>query len=154
MSTRSQIGFYRAGEKDFNKFEALLYRHSDGYPSRVLPDILPFLIWRRKTIGIDIEYCSARLLQYLCNIYDKERKVFAKKMGYKYEFRAFTGIYNYGISKDFRFDIEYFYKIYPDFIEVYDVFQEESFRKWGLIWSFDLEKGNLEQFLKKVKERK
>ncbi len=32
MSTRCQIGFYEPRQKDLTKFEALIYRHSDGYP--------------------------------------------------------------------------------------------------------------------------
>lgn len=32
MSTRCQIGIYIAKPKDLNKFEALLYKHCDGYP--------------------------------------------------------------------------------------------------------------------------
>lgn len=46
MSTRCQIGFYEAEEKDLDNFEALIYRHSDGYPDTehgVLAAIVPFL---------------------------------------------------------------------------------------------------------------
>lgn len=32
MSTRCQIGFYPAKNTPIRKFEALIYRHSDGYP--------------------------------------------------------------------------------------------------------------------------
>ena len=35
MSTRCQIGFYAQGNDNLLKPDALLYRHSDGYPGTV-----------------------------------------------------------------------------------------------------------------------
>ena len=78
MSTRCQIGIYENGKAKFKEFYALLYRHSDGYPGTidgkkwgVLTDVVPFLRWWKTQRGIsDLEYTSARLLQYLCNTYD------------------------------------------------------------------------------------
>ena len=96
MSTRCQIGFYDSMEKDLEKYEALIYRHSDGYPEGVLPDIVPFLKEFSSDRGMtDIEYCSARLLQHLTNLYDAYAKNFL----------------GYGISNSFHGDIEYFYAI-------------------------------------------
>ena len=153
MSTRSQIGFYKNKETPIDKFEALLYRHSDGYPAGVLPDILPFLSWWRKARGIgDLEYCSARLLQYLCNEYDKH----SREIGEKIEF---TGTLGHGVCKILHGDIEYFYKIYPNKVEVYDVpFQSEEesekdwFGNWKLIHTIDLEKDDIDKVLKNIKE--
>ncbi len=121
MSTRAQIGFYRQGETNLNNWEVLLYRHSDGYPGYptgeeygVLPDIVPFLRWWSRTRGIsDIEYCSARLLQYLCNKIDEESNKKAPK--------GLTGTVGYGICKDFHGDIEYYYAIFPDRLEAYQI---------------------------------
>ena len=99
MSTRCQIGFYEPKEKDLNNFEALIYRHCDGYPDRVLPDIMPILKDFQDNRGLtDIEYASAWLVAKLK-----------------------TDYLNIGICKGFHGDIEYFYAIYPDEVKVYDI---------------------------------
>jgi len=156
MSTRCQIGFYEKGETDLNKWEALLYRHSDGYQGTfngieyenkeellknlfssktksikkhcscseeygVLADIVPFLRKFDKKRGLDdIEYASARLLQFLCNEYDKEVK-------YR---DCFAG---YGICSGFHGDIEYYYAIFPDIIKVYHIPFDNECESWELI---------------------
>lgn len=134
MSTRCQIAFYEdKKQKDLSKFDVLIYRHSDGYPGNidkgkkeygVLTDIIPFLAWFQKQRGLeDMEYISARLLQYLCNEYDKGIKEIeegvSKSLRKKKVKLIFTGILGYGISKDFHGDIEYLYAIYSDRVEVY-----------------------------------
>ncbi|MBT9132832.1 MAG: hypothetical protein DDT33_01362 [Firmicutes bacterium] len=127
MSTRAQIGFYRQGEINLNNWEVLLYRHSDGYPDGVLPDVIPFLQWWNKRRAIsDIEYCSARLLQYLCNKIDEQSDVKPKGL---------TGTVGYGICKDFHGDIEYYYAIFPDRLEVYwvPITAPEITTKWKKI---------------------
>lgn len=128
MSTRCQIGFYEEEEKDLSKFEALLYRHSDGYPDTeygVVAAVLPFLKWWANGRGVhDFEYCAARLLQYLCNEYDgrtasyrnEANSVFAPETP-----EEFTGTLGHGISKHFHGDIEYLYAIRPSRVEVYEV---------------------------------
>jgi len=40
------------------------------------------------------------------------------------ENKPFTGTLGHGISKEFHSDIEFYYRIYPNIVEVYDV-------KWG-----------------------
>lgn len=127
MSTRAQIGFYEKPEDKVENFEALLYRHSDGYPSGVLPEIMPFLAFFKKARGLnDTEYLSGRLLQYLCNLYDGHSIQWAKesKFGNKEEIaltKQFTGTLGNGISKSFHWDIEYLYCISPEGVKVYDV---------------------------------
>uniref|UniRef100_A0A6M3JEG2 Uncharacterized protein n=1 Tax=viral metagenome TaxID=1070528 RepID=A0A6M3JEG2_9ZZZZ len=140
MSTRCQIGFYNKKEDNIKDFQALIYRHSDGYPEGVIPDIEPFLKWWAKGRGLgDVEYVSARLLQYLCNQYDEDGKAFAKEMRSKNipisktTEELFTGTLGHGICRGFHWDIEYFYKIYPNAIEIYDVpfmdkFDEKQFK--------------------------
>lgn len=54
MSTRCQIEF-RAGSQ-----RRTVYRHWDGYPKAVLPDLRAFLQWSVR--GSDVEYVSANFL--------------------------------------------------------------------------------------------
>jgi len=129
MSTRCQIGVYESKESKLQDFEVLLYRHSDGYPgdnvdeNGVLTDIVPFLQWWKKKRGIgDAEYCGARLLQWLCDNDDHSMSQFSKQTNQKDDVNeTFTGYLGYGICKDFHGDIDYFYKVYPNAIEVYHV---------------------------------
>lgn len=113
MSTRCQIGFYDEDEKDLNNFNALLYRHSDGYPDSehgVIASVMPFIESFKARRGLDdMEYFSARLLQHLCNVYDN----FPKSMEEE-------GELGYGISRVFHWDLAYFYKITPKTLEVYE----------------------------------
>ena len=63
MSTRCQI--------HVNNSNVLLYRHQDGYPEGVLPDILPTI---KRFIGIrgfDVEYLPARLIVALVEAQNK-----------------------------------------------------------------------------------
>lgn len=54
MSTRCQIEFKRGSQR------RTIYRHWDGYPGAVLPDLLSFLAW--STRGGDVEYEAANFL--------------------------------------------------------------------------------------------
>jgi hypothetical protein len=56
MSTRCQIEF-RSGDQ-----RRTVYRHWDGYPSAVIPDLLAFLDWSVR--GNDVEYVSANFLYW------------------------------------------------------------------------------------------
>jgi len=56
MSTRCQIEF-RSGD-----VRRTMYRHWDGYPSAVIPDLLAFLAW--STRHGDVEYESANFLYW------------------------------------------------------------------------------------------
>ena len=100
MSTRCQIAFYTGHDKDLPQFDALIYRHWDGYPSGVLPDLLPVLrdFHQHRGLG-DVEYASAWLVSRWKNYY-----------------------LNIGISKWFHGDIEWLYAVYPDGkVDVYKV---------------------------------
>lgn len=148
MSTRCQIGIYDGNDQPLEKFEALLYRHSDGYPSGVLPDIMPFLAWWSKGRGMsDTEYVSARLMQYLCNKYDgndikfkmdfvgydeKRKQIAQKEID---TIAEFTGELGHGICKQFHWDIEYFYAITPEGVVVFDVedMENNKYKKIGFI---------------------
>lgn len=107
MATRCHIGFYEEGEKDLKNFEALVYRHWDGYPDSVMPDIMPILGDFDKNRGMyDLEYASAWLVAKLKEDY-----------------------LNIGISKDFHGDIEYVYKVMPSRCEIYKVIDFEG--RWN-----------------------
>ena len=56
MSTRCQIEF-RSGS-----VHRTVYRHSDGYPSAVIEDLLAFLAWSVR--GSDVEYVAANFLYW------------------------------------------------------------------------------------------
>lgn len=126
MSTRCQIAFVEFQGADIDSPQALIYRHSDGYPSGVLPDIMPFLGWWNERRGVnDIEYCSARLLQYLCNKYDGYRLEMSKEFKHLKddieEQKGFTGELGHGICKGYHSDIEYLYVIHPQGVDVFEV---------------------------------
>ena len=113
MSTRCQIGFYEQGEKDLNKWDALLYRHSDGYPESehgVVATIKPILDDFQAKRGLDdLEYAAAWLVAKLK-----------------------TDYLNIGISNGFHGDIEYYYAIRPEAMEVYEV-NSENPEEWKLL---------------------
>ena len=111
MATRSMIGFYPEGQTDLESWEALIYRHWDGYPDGVLPEIMPILQDFDKNRGLsDIEYASAYLVARLKDDY-----------------------FNYGIAKAFHGDIEYYYAVYPDKVEIYETPFDSDPSKWRLI---------------------
>lgn len=126
MSTRCQIGFYNANEQNLNNFEALIYRHCDGYPKGVLPDLIPFLKDFDKNRGIDdIEYAAANLVVYLryhhCGEPSNTR---------------YTGL---GICKHFYSDIEFFYAIYGDgTVKVFKVKYDAKPSEWTEIGKFNI----------------
>lgn len=92
MATRCHIAFYeQESEADLTKFAALIYRHWDGYPAAVLPEIIPILKEFQAERGLsDVEYASAYLVA-----------------------RLKTGFLNIGISAALHGDIEYLYAVYP-----------------------------------------
>ena len=118
MSTRCQIGFYKKKEEDLNKWEALLYKHSDGYPDTehgVIETITPILTSFNKERGLDdIEYASAWLVAKL-------------KADYL----------NIGICNSLHGDIEFYYAVYPDKISVFEV-SEGAMNAWKEIQTVKL----------------
>jgi hypothetical protein len=129
LSTRAQIGLYESKGDGIEDWKALIYVHSDGSPEYILPQIVPFLkSWRR---GLDdSEYAAARLLQHLTNAFDVMMK----------DAPRYKGILGYGISKGFRTDIAYFYRIDPNGVRVYAAnFTESSEPDFKLIKTVGLE---------------
>ena len=139
MSTRCQIGFYERNEKDLNKWEALIYRHCDGYPKEIIPDIEPFLRWFKTERGniSEIEYVSCRLLQYLCNKSDQAEKELLQEIGHEPK-TGLTGTTGFCICKEFHGDIAYYYAIYPKEIVVYEV-SDDDCNKWNKLQTISLE---------------
>ncbi len=126
MSTRCQIGFYdkKPNASELSEFKTLLYKHSDGYPEGVMPLLTPFLKdWKVKRGLSDIEYVSARTLQYLCNDHDKHSEEMSKEYKHlsKEWNKEFGGSLGLGICRDLHWDIEYFYAIYPNGLDCYEV---------------------------------
>ena len=109
MSTRCQIGFYSSPETPLERPDVVVYRHHDGYPDGKSGVVEPLLAWARdfkKERGLDNTcYCSARCLVALM-----------KASGHLY------GKTGYGIDGDrqLHFDIEYYYRVDPQGITVYD----------------------------------
>jgi len=144
MSTRCQIGFYQSEQVDLRGYEALLYRHSDGYPGTLdgkqyglLSEIIPFLTWFDNTRGMsDIEYCAARLLQYLANGYDIQTKEMAKRYDWMKPTipGEFTGVLGYGICKDLHPDIDFFYAISPGMVRVFEPHFADRTGKYAPLW--------------------
>jgi hypothetical protein len=114
MSTRCQIGFYESKPEKLDQWEALIYRHSDGYPDSehgVLATVLPILHDFDKNRGLDdAEYAAAWLVA-----------------------RLKTDYLNIGISKEFHGDIEFYYVVYPSQVDVYKVGYDSPPEQWNLI---------------------
>jgi hypothetical protein len=150
MSTRCQIGIYEEdvyGDEDIlNKWEVLLYRHSDGYPGvlaggdkkgkiGVVPDILPFLKEFMKKRGYDVEYMGACLMAYMKHWHCGEKREHVARDISINGFECDPCCH--GISKGFHGDIEYFYAIMPNGLRIYKVSGDEDF-KFEQIESHDI----------------
>lgn len=115
MSTRCQIGIYYMNSKLKNP-EVLLYKHSDGYPEETIPLLKRYVKRFLKRRHWDVEYLGARLIQSLTNEYDRSGKKSAKQLGYPY----YNRMLGFGISKELHYDINYYYALYIDRIDVYE----------------------------------
>ena len=132
MSTRCQIGFYptkAAAQKDLNCWEALLYRHCDGYPSEALTDLIDFCRSFQEKRGMDdLECCAARALVF--QVFSHE---ILDNLAPEIELRSLDrspekdsgpdsrsrflkkfGVMHYGISDAFHCDLEYYYAVTGD----------------------------------------
>lgn len=91
MSTRCQIEF-RRGE-----MRRTVYRHSDGYPSAVIEDLLAFLQWSVR--GGDVEYEAANFL------YSNKREIAKRLPGYEQLGFAICS------NDELHGDVEYYYAL-------------------------------------------
>ena len=111
MPTRCQIGVY---END--KRIALIYRHSDGYPNTkngVLHILTPLIKDFKQNLGYDAEYLSAQIVFRLIDNYRR----YMTQAGYLDNSSKYLG---FRICQEMYEDIEYFYKISEDGIEVFE----------------------------------
>ena len=129
MSTRCQIGFYQKPGPSLHQPLALIYRHSDGYPEGVLPEILPYCLRFDQARGMgDTEYLAARLLAHLVAVHDG---IILSIPGTDPERVPCLG---YGISDDFHGDLEYYYAVYgTGLIAVYEVDYDRE-KDWRIIF--------------------
>lgn len=111
MSTRSQIKVKGS--------EVLIYKHSDGYPSEVLPTLVPIMRRFKNERGNDVEYANAQIMRAFARRDEKRRKErykeyknsedeFENQLADDYKEPFMTG---WGISTKKHGDIEYFYEV-------------------------------------------
>lgn len=103
MSTRCQIAF------DGNK--VFVYRHSDGYPTGVLPSLMDFVNRFMAARGYDAEYLVARLVQHFTNEYDRDMAAMYERMGEK---RTKMEVLGFGVDTELHGDINYLYTVRKD----------------------------------------
>ena len=144
MSTRCHIAFYDKKDDALDHYQVLLYKHSDGYPNGkagVLYHIKPFLKAFKKSRGLnDCEYAAAWLLHHLIDDHIKAMTTLfkhmvevCKKRGDKDGVKHYSGesgvdYLGHGVCGDrqIHWDIEYFYRIYPNAVEVYEVTHDKK----------------------------
>lgn len=130
MSTRSQIGIYGNINSNLKGWNVLLYKHSDGYPENLEPLLMNYLKDPQTQRNLnDPEYLGAWLNHYMINEYIMEAKEY-------YEGRD-EPILNigHGICDQLHGDIEYYYAVYPDRLEIYEVpfIEPINFKNFNLI---------------------
>lgn len=141
MSTRCQIGIYskpwnpfrqrKTFKKAIREYDVMLYRHWDGMPDRIIPDIKPFLEDFAIKRGIDdAEYCGAWLMHHMIQQSIERARMLDQQLGTTSQ-ENFLRYNGYGIYKGFfQWDIEYYYAIYPRYIRIYRTNCSEDHDKW------------------------
>jgi hypothetical protein len=160
MSTRCQIGFMK-DNKNPNKPEILIYRHSDGYPEGVKEAMETFFPKFLKERGAtDLEYMGAQFLASMIHDMQDWSKTLDESSTRTWEFLG------YGIcgDKEFHGDIEFYYAIRPAddekakkdvfhrvnkvIVDVYEPIKDKNFEvedfKLLETWEFEAEKGEKE----------
>ena len=131
MSTRCNIGVYEEEDQKLEKPNIILYKHSDGYPEGTLPLLKKFMENPKNNRNrYDSEYESAWLIHTLIN------QQIEDSIEYGYNLPHV----GYGICEDIHGDIEYYYAVYPDRIEVYKAGFDQGFRDFELIQTVNLVK--------------
>ena len=111
MSTRSHI--------EVKDWEPKIYKHSDGYPSGVLPVLIPFIRRFYQERGDDKEYAIAQIIREFARAEDKRRKEryeqlkdsnndFDQKLAKSYKQPRILG---WGATNHYHIDVEYIYQV-------------------------------------------
>lgn len=121
MSTRCEIGIYPEGDYIFNKPYMVFYKHCDGYPEGKygMKELLK-KVWKRISKierFDDPSYFAAQTLYTIMRL--------------AYEGRIGDGL-GFGIQDGFgtQSDIEYYYAIFYNRIEVYATSFNDGTEKW------------------------
>jgi len=122
MSTRCQIGFYDTAEAPMDQHVGLIYKHSDGYPSGVLPELAPLLADFMKHRGFDAEYMAAQSLFMLV----QNHKAALAQYSHEHDYTGF------GVCRIFHGDLRYFYRVDPSGVKVYSVTSNNP-AEWTLL---------------------
>jgi len=123
MSTRCQIEFSSIWENDKKEKKSesvLVYRHSDGYPEGVIPDLKKFLKWLGGRVE-DLEYTAANFIYWSKRNFEERYYNTSwgggkdKKWSVPQDFNSVL-LMGFGIcEKDgFHGDIAYFYNVITD----------------------------------------
>jgi hypothetical protein len=143
MSTRSQTEFIVVSKRgdDERIDKRTIYRHSDGYPGSMVPDLLTFIRWNRGRMD-DVEYTAANWIFWNKRRFEdvllnpewgsKDRKKIGWTNDCDETLKLGFGVCNNG---EYHGDIEYLYRViyaqgdadHRITIEVYTV-EEISFR--------------------------
>ncbi len=128
MSTRCQVEFIYKWKDENGKTRSekrTIYRHNDGYPGSMVPDLLTFIRWNLGRMD-DVEYTAANWVFWNkrrdedCFLNDKRRKKFEERThDIRWDDPIVAGDFNHllkiGIGVDvnnrYHGDIEYLYKV-------------------------------------------
>lgn len=126
MSTRSQIEFKTIFKDEKTKKEFVerrtIYKHSDGYPEGVIPDLKDFLKWNNGR-NDDVEYTTANFIYWSKRKHEEEyfninwrtKKIENKNLKWSdnQPTNCSTLHIGFGICENdgFHGDIEYFYEV-------------------------------------------
>ncbi len=145
MSVRGQIGFYSNNEMCLENYNILLYIHRNSTPEYVIPIIGSVLENKSKYRNyINYEYLSAWILYEFMS---KRVKLNLEKdkyiVGIENDGIPAKDFLGFGISDRIHVDIEYFYCIFPNRIDIFKTGCYTNVDKWNKIDSV---------FLKESKE--
>jgi len=141
MSTRCQIGFYSSEKKKIENMDVLLYKHSDGYPKEILPLLVHILKrFYEERHQYDEEYMPAWVNWALINESVEKQKQWAQEYEINSPKDGITCI-RHGIcgDKQLHGDIDFYYRITPKEIHVYEVDYNAESREFKEIHNISIE---------------
>ena len=159
MSTRCQIEFKHITKYVERKKPIIerrtVYRHSDGYPEGVIPDLKEFLIWNKGRNG-DIEYQTANFIYWSKRrmeelFFNKNHAGEIEDTNLKWSDNQPTNCSilhtGFGICENdgFHGDIEYFYEVVLNSEEVIS----NKFKRELLIKCYEIKRENWDKPIKR-----